>query len=247
MKILVSFSYVASLTCIGLVFFLACTRTKNHPTDITPTSATDINDAIKKLEALETQMQVYKCESMVSVVNSLRHLGKERALQTMQAYYDKTRPHSYLQDQMNIICVSRTLFVPPPTGWWAPWKDFNVEHHSQIVVDTFTVNDAAKSAFPLYPMALSDGVPFLLNEGYTANMDGSLKSAIPDEAQRHLDACRDLFLIPADLPVGAYDQPAKSLLQSSAFRKLLADNPSSELIRKCIQHEVLPVQKKPVH
>ena len=142
------------------------------------------------MEVLDNQAQAYSCQAMVSAVNGLRHLGKDEALKVLREYYSvKFNDHSTPESrEMTIICVCRLLFTPPENGWKIPWIDY------KYMMDSPGYALDAKLKFSLYPMALSDGVPFQLNRVWM-RPNGFVNVPPPDEGQRHLDLCKTLNLL----------------------------------------------------
>jgi len=71
--------------------------------------------------------------------------------------------------------------------------------------------------YPLFPVAMSHGMPFLLIAGY----NGSGYS--DDTADKCLQLCEALPLIPRDLSDGDYEKGAQELVESDDFKKLYLD------------------------
>ena len=163
-----------------------------------------------------TVRYLYSCQGMVAMVNGLRHLGKGRALDIL-AQFDAQ--HTDVASQMRVICICRVLFLPPTEGWAEPWGEYRAAVPNYML-DTGDFKEKAKSKFPLYPMAISDGVPFLLTSGYSSAMGGRAPP-IPDEANATVDRCRDLDMIQADRPTAGFVRAAERLISSDAFAGLL--------------------------
>ena len=157
----------------------------------------DVDTNILK-EACSTSGWDYRCDKEVKIVNHLRHLGKEKALKILNEYVEQS-------DQNSITLVCWLLFVNPK-GWdnsffGSPFPEINQE---------------TKKQFPLFPLALSDNVPFLVVEGYSfggwrPGPEGLLKK------------CESLSLITADLSNTNFEAAARTLIQSKAFQQLYKD------------------------
>lgn len=146
----------------------------------------------------------YVCKDMVRVVNTLRRGGKAAALEALaSAHQDK-----------KVLAICRLLFVN--TNGWQPLI------FGQIVP---TVNKEVISEFPLFPIALSDGVPFLLIDGYNAGA-GSGENVLACIAK-----CRSLELIPADLPETGFRGAAEKLMKSEQFRRLYSKEDDADGMR----------------
>lgn len=181
-------------------------------------------EVLQLLTSLELQAQVFSCEAMVVAVNGLRQLGKDEALKLLRQFYSVAGMRE--PREMTIICVCRVLFVSPKDGWDVPWGDF------RYMTDPPGYGLAEKRRFPLYPMALSDGVPFLLNTGWK-RPNGRINVPIPDEGKKHLDLCDTLELIPADLQAFGYEEAARRLVASDEFNRL----PAGTLLREWIPEQ----------
>jgi hypothetical protein len=136
---------------------------------------------------------------MIRVVNHLRHLGKDKALLVLSNYVQEIGPVT----PENVVLVCRVLFVNT-NGWtiWVPGSPRNA------------VNTNAIGKFPLFPIALSQGVPFQLVEGY--NRSGFFGN--PPAAC--VAYCEGLQMISTDLTNANYEGAAQSLIRSKEFREL---------------------------
>jgi hypothetical protein len=143
----------------------------------------------------------YRCDEMVQSINRLRHLGKAQAIEVLKS---DIQQHG---DDMKIMCICRLLFVN--TNGWKPVEgaDFYREMvHTNIL-----------GQFPLFPMALSEGVPFFIFRGF--DVDGRLA----EEGADDLQLCEAFPMIPADLPefnYHDYQKAALKLIRSEPFLKL---------------------------
>lgn len=145
----------------------------------------------------------YRCKDMVSCVNTLRQAGKVRALQALhQQILNNSQNYDPLQDK-KLIYVCQILFV-------------NLEGWSPLGGEPKTDERIAKS-FPLFPIAMSDGVPFLLIDGRVINGVPSVSGA------GQVRKCEGLQIIDHDLPTTGFKKAAQDLIQSELFQKLYKD------------------------
>ena len=140
----------------------------------------------------------YRCDEMIQSVNRLRRLGKEQALKTLTASL-KDR-----ENDVNVMCICRLLFVN--TNGWKPID--GVDSYREMVYTNVL------EYFPLFPMAMSDGVPFLIFQGFF--LDGRLVEGSGDD----LELCKGFPMIEADLSNTNYVSAAMKLLRSEPFLKL---------------------------
>jgi hypothetical protein len=138
----------------------------------------------------------YKCGQMVQVVNHFRKLGKEKSLTALRNYLANGGEN----DKVLIIC--RLLFVNPK-GWDAPI----------LGEPSPSINEDAAKKFLLFPIALSNGVPFLLIEGY--QLEGKAESAIAC-----LKLCEGFALVNKDYSSADHEKAARALTQTKEFRQL---------------------------
>jgi hypothetical protein len=142
----------------------------------------------------------YRCKDMVPCVNTLRRAGKIGALQAMQQYVQiHKQSGNPLQEQM-LIYVCQILFINPE-GW------------AQLGGDPETDESIAKS-FPIFPIAMSDGVPFLLIEGHV--IDGVPATSATEQLRK----CEDLQVIGRDLPTKDFKKAAQDLIHTELFQNL---------------------------
>jgi hypothetical protein len=145
----------------------------------------------------------YHCQAMVRAVDGLRGLGKDRALTILQSYLDEVGPQGDPRQKQKVLLVCRLLFVNPQ-GWRPP----RLGHAEPDVAP-----DAAQS-FPLFPIALSKNVPFLLVRGYAA------AGYSGDTPEKCVQLCQALNLISADLAEVNYRSAAEDLIQGNEFQRL---------------------------
>ncbi len=164
----------------------------------------------------------FKCPEMVHIVDHLKQLGKEKSLATLREYLLNTRDNS----KVHIVC--RLLF-DNPKGWQSPW----------LGKPSPDINQDAAMKFPLFPVCLSKGVPFLLVRSY--EVDGKV-----DLASECLDLCKGLSMIAKPYPMVDYEKAALALTESEPFRQLYANTERdgmTEMILRQAMTEKLPKKK----
>jgi len=162
----------------------------------------------------------YSCTQMVSVVNELRHLGKDKVMSVLTNLVEQADQNGF-DDEGKVFMLCRLLFVNT-SGWKIPG----------LGAPQPPVNfDVATNEFPFFPLALSDGVPFFLLNGY----QGGGRPEPPDEC---VAACRDLPLISSDLPTNGFALAAQKLIASDSFRRLYKPSYAAQLIPSMIQNQV---------
>lgn len=155
----------------------------------------------------------YRCDDMVRVVNAFRQLGKEKALDLLGA--DARECIALGNERAVLVC--RLLFSKPDG-----WEPFIIgEPHP-------TPNDTALGQFPLFPLALSDGVPFFLLKGY--GVLGWWRPRAPECVQ----LCRGLKMITADLPHTNYQAAARKLVESEAFRRVYKEPRDAKMMAEIV-------------
>jgi hypothetical protein len=111
---------------------------------------------VKKAPSIDGD--TYKCGEMVQVVNHLRKLGKERSIAALREYLLTKPTNKKVFDNganEKVLFICRLLFVNPK-GWHPP--GLGGPHPN--------INAQVAKQFPLFPIAISNGVPFLLIRGY---------------------------------------------------------------------------------
>jgi hypothetical protein len=144
----------------------------------------------------------YRCEQMVRSVNILRHLGKDQALRLLEA-----DSHEHPQHDFDIMYICRLLFENPKG-----WRPIGGAAMYGALVHTNILDQ-----FPLFPLTLSDGVPFYIFEGY------NLGGRISESAYGCCKLCEGFPMIAADLSDANFETAARDLIKSEAFRKLYLD------------------------
>ncbi len=148
---------------------------------------------------------LYRCEDMIRSVNALRRLGKSEALKILSRHIRDNGPAGDPREEKKVFLLCRLLFINPKG-----WDRLKLGHPVP------EINWNAAEHFPLFPIAVSDGVPFLLVQGY--RMGGVGES--PEDCVK---ACESLSLIPADLPEGGYAKAAQALVGSDEFQRLYSE------------------------
>ena len=157
-------------------------------------------DIIKQAPAIDSD---YHCRDMVRAVNYLRSVGKDKALAMLRDYCKENYGSGKEDAKVNMIC--KLLFVNPK-GW--PRSILGMP------VPRVTTNGMVQ--FPIFPLALSDGVPFMLVSGYQGS--GQFDSPLMT-----LKMCDELSVITEDMPQTNYDSAAHSLVNSTNFSQLYVD------------------------
>ena len=139
---------------------------------------------------------VFDSGAMVQVVNHLRQLGKEKSLAVLKDYLATSR------EDGKVLIICRLLFVNP-NGW----------DHPGLGDPVPAINPTVAKQFPLFPIAVSDRVPFLLLRGY--RLEGRGESAMPC-----LKLCEGLALVKEDYRLDEYEKSARALIQMEPFDKL---------------------------
>jgi hypothetical protein len=153
----------------------------------------------------------YQCGEMVQVVNHLRKRGKEKSLAALREYLLDGGDN----DKVLVIC--RLLFVNPK-GWEFPILGAPVPE----------INEDASKTFPLFPVAISEGVPFLLVEGYTLNGKA-------EPATECLKLCEGFALVKEDYLVSGYEKAARALIETKTFRGLYREADKREMVEMVLR------------
>jgi hypothetical protein len=154
----------------------------------------------------------YRCGDMIQVVNHLRQLGKDRSLAVLRKYLSSDGA-----EDAKVLFVCRLLFTNP-SGWKPPRLGESVPAIK---------GDVAK-IFPLFPIALSDRVPFLVVKGYRLGGRG-------ESATLCLKLCEDLALVTKDYPLLGYKVAARDLSRTESFRQLYDNQDIPQMIEMIMQ------------
>jgi hypothetical protein len=177
--------YFIWVSCFGLLL-PSCQQRSTENRDV---------EMIKQAPSIDGEK--YQCGEMIQVVNHLRQLGKDKSLAVLREYL---RSDGAEDDKILIIC--RLLFVNPK-GWEPPILGAPVP----------ATNDKAVKEFPLFPIALSNRVPFLLVLGYEL-------AGIGESGRPCLKLCEGMSLVIEDYPLDGYEKAALALTKMEAFRQL---------------------------
>ncbi len=147
----------------------------------------------------------YHPSRLIATVNALRRMGKERAIQILTIYASDPAD---LPRNADVILICRCLFVSPPDGW--PKPSLGGPHP--------TTEFDGERAFPLFPLVISDDIPFLLVQGYSLGGIGTT-------GIWQLRRCQNLPIRSHDMPefdpVRA-EKAATKLIESAEFQALYA-------------------------
>lgn len=151
----------------------------------------------------------YRCDDMIKTVNMLRRCGKPQALAILRKYSLTHSNDLYQADRVALICflLFKNSRMWGNTRFGAPAPDINV--------------NIASTNYPLFPLALSDGVPFLLVNGYIVG--GGIGGSARERSLAFITQCEDLPMISEDLPTRGYRRAAEDLISSPQFRNLYAN------------------------
>jgi hypothetical protein len=133
-------------------------------------------------------------------------VGKEKAISLLSDYLKSGDPWEKGVHQRNVALICRLLFVAPGGGWELP-KLGNPFGNSKEQPDT--------SHFPIFPLAIVDGVPFFVIMGYSGT-GGSI------EGTRSLARCTELRIIDTDFVEvdGNFLKAARKLVADEFFQPL---------------------------
>jgi len=148
----------------------------------------------------------FRCDQMVLAVNSLRRVGKAHALTVLKEHLRQFQETGEPRQQQKLLLVCRLLFINPKG--WAPPK---------LGQPFPEVDWQVAKEFPLFPLAVSHEVPFLLLRGYGS---GGFTSDTP---ARCLEICATFPIRETDLSETGYVEAAKALVGTSALQNLYSD------------------------
>lgn len=176
--------------------------------------------AIDNLPGRAHSGNYYRCSAMVSCLNTLRHAGKPMAIQALERYNELhpevVEPHQ----NKKLIFVCRLLFTAP-NGW----------PHLNLGRPVPETDNAIANRYPLFPIAISDGVPFML-------VNGSQMYGMPSTTGAYdVQKCRDFQLIDHDYPSKGFEKAAQDLIQSELFQNLYKDPNDKEQMAKEILNQ----------
>jgi hypothetical protein len=179
-------------------------------------------EVFRALDQVFPVAREYRCGPMVRAVNSLRHLGKCQALGMLFDYIN-LRLHEEGGDERELVVsyVCRLLFASPAGGWGYGEGDrffFNMS-----VVD---------ASLPLFPLAVSDHVPFMVVTDIT--LEGFLMKTWGYQA---LNICENLELISQDYSATGFDKAANDLLADPKLQKLYTNDQTRQYGEALIKSE----------
>lgn len=173
--------------------------------------------AIERLPGKSIYALTYRCKDMVRCVNTLRHAGKTAAFQALQEYTLSDQAFRDPLQEEKLIYVCNILFVNPE-GW------------SRLGGEPETDETIAKS-FPLFPVAMSDGVPFILIEGYVIGGFTGISGT------GQVRKCFGLQTIDHDLSTTGFKKAAEDLVESGSFQRLYKNPRDRERMAEEILHQ----------
>ena len=149
----------------------------------------------------------YRPRKFIAVINHLRSLGKEKALDSLRDYASNGHESDWNR-AFDIWIICRCLFVEPK-GWGpliglgSPWPRVRPDYGDK---------------FPQFPIVFVREIPFILEDGYSGG--GNWANMSPEFA---IKRCESLALISQNLP--EFDPTtaaaaAKELIASKAFQTL---------------------------
>jgi len=148
---------------------------------------------------------LYRTEDLVNVVNNLRSLGKEKAIRELREFVKRTNAKGDGK-RNGVFLVCRCLFENP-YGWVPP----NIGRESPPLAQE------SLEKWPYFPLAFSDGVPFLITQGYSLGGRG-------EQPEHLLDACEKLQLVRKGLPTTGYDDADRTLIKDAKFSETFPDD-----------------------
>lgn len=166
--------------------------------------------------------------ALIRAVGGLLPLGKENALAALEAYERLAwapvggEQHDSLDDE-RVFLILRVLFmrndgnsVMPPLRIGSP--------------DVPPPEDPA--AFPLFPLAVVEQIPFLLIDGYQLG-------GLPERASEHIRYCREhCRLRPAPLrPQAPPLDAVEALVQSEAWRALVPEGEARQRYARMLRQQ----------
>ena len=180
-------------------------------------SAADDRQILK--DAPPISASSYRADHLIRAVNHLRRLGREEAIRALKKYAKQTNH----QENEKIFLICRCLFKNP-----RGWKEPILGQPSPLIVSGHT------RKFPRFPLAIKNGVPFLLVEGY--ELQGS-----PELVDGCIQLCEHLPLISEDMPKINLKEAAKQLVASKEFKELYTKPDHAENMAKLVILQAEPI------
>jgi len=159
----------------------------------------------------------YRCDRFMCAVNNFRSAGKDGALMALKDYVGDDRWPGY--PDAFILC--RALFE----GKWYP----------PVLGEPLPHAQENSKAFPLFPLAIVDDVPFLLITGYRLGGQG-------DRASRMLNGCQNRALVDHDFHYdkGKALSAAKRLVDMPEFRVLYEQEEDYRKMKQFVLQQAEP-------
>lgn len=157
-------------------------------------------DVFNRLPILDGEL--YRCDDMAIVVNYLRERGKDEAVQLIREYNNKT--HGLYNNELILVC--RCLFVKP--NGWEPVR------FGKVVPP---VNESVLKYFSHFPIAFSNGIPFLIIRGYRLHGRG-------EGLFQYLETCEKLPIRETEIPRANYQEAALKLIGTKNFHELFMNS-----------------------
>ncbi len=185
-------------------------REDGQGSEISTVSPSDVAaGALDKLSrGLDEQ---FRSLDIVRAVNALRRVGKKSSLILLNEALKREEPDA----PMAVSIVCRLLFRPPSGGWT----------HPVLGAPFPSINPVAAGGFPLFPIAISHGVPFILVRGYTL-------VGVTTEPEQTLSQCQTSDLVARDLPLDGYSAAAKALVSTDQFKQLYPNSDDIALMAR---------------
>jgi hypothetical protein len=169
-------------------------------------AAADLAAMLKMLEELPTYCCDYNPRPVIRAVNALQPLGKERALAVIQEFFRVSNADR--DDRGGIFLLLRVLFDVPADPGYAPVM--------QVGLFSPGPPDDPKIT-PRFPIAIQDGIPFLLTGSVTLQ-------GLSEEPEAHLVYYRKHGVIRQDL-LKPTSQPLEAINQLIASPQWNFQNP----------------------
>ena len=144
-------------------------------------------------------------------------LSKKKALSELKEHVERKRLAG--GEEKTVFAICRCLFENPK-GWDPP----------RLFAPVPTVTDSAVRKLRHFPLMFSEGVPFLVIEGYRG-------SGRVEDPATFLKQCESLPLRESDLPTKGYDAAARSLVASELFGQLYADEGTKKEMSRIIMRQ----------
>lgn len=163
----------------------------------------------------------FRCGALAIVVNHLRCAGKDEAIRLL-AEFDEVTDGRFNNELILICrCMFENLNSWKPICFGEPVPK---------------VNSEAVKKFPDFPLAFSDGIPFLLVRGYNLAGKG-------DNLSEYLVHCKQLHFRESDLPTSGYKEATLHLIERKEFQQLYESAATTEEMIELIQKQAITVEQ----